>query len=480
MSLRYRIAVVIFLLEAVMMAAVLWGTLGHAVDSAEKQIEAAEQVTLDIVSGIGRVALLTEDYDRIQGYIEALPANPGIIKAMLSDDRNIIVASSNLNDLGEYLPLLKDTETEHWKVDDIRNISGDLGILAVQFSDHARRASYDAAMQRGIAIAIAGMLLIAVIGIGIGFLLTARLARLSAAAEQVSKGNYDIRTNLRGRDEITQLGAAFDRMTATIASERQALANANLELETRVRERTQALETANEEYKSFAYAVSHDLRAPLRALAGFSQAIDEDYADQLDDTAKDYLQRINTSALKMNELIEGLLKLSRISRADINNDPFDLSHLCDEIISELQEQNPERTIEVTIQPGMTARGDKHLLRDVMANLIGNAWKFTVQADKPAIEVGARRVNGDSPVYFVRDNGAGFDADQNDKLFVPFQRLHNKNEFPGSGIGLSTVRKIILRHQGAVWAEGKAGGGATFYFTLHGPRPGDTFSGDEVR
>ncbi len=455
-----------------MMAAVLWGTLGHAVDVADEQIATAEQVTLDIVSGIGRIALLNEDYDRIQGYIETLPENPGIVKAMLSDDRNIIVASNSLPDLGEYLPQLENSRTLHWRVDKIHNISGDLGILAVQFSDEARQKVFEAALRRGISIAAIGMTVIAIVGTGIGFLLTSRLARLTAAAEQVSQGNYNIRTDLTGRDEIAQLGATFDSMTKTIATEREALASANQELETRVKERTQALEKTNQEHKSFAYAISHDLRAPLRGLSGFSQALTEDYGQQLDETAKDYLNRINVGASRMNDLIEGLLKLSRINQADIHNDFFNLSSLCNDLATDLRAQETERDVDINITPDMIVQGDKHLLRDVMSNLIGNAWKFTARETHAKIRVGMKEIDDNTTVYFVQDNGAGFNPDNVDKLFIPFQRLHNDNEFPGTGIGLSTVQRIIHRHDGAVWATGCIDQGTTFYFTLHGQRPGE--------
>ncbi len=469
MSLRYRIAVVIFLLEAVMMAAVLWGTLGYAVNAAHEQIDAAEKVTLDIVSGIGHVALLNEDYDRIQGYIEALPKNPGITKAMLSDDRNIIVASSNLADLGEYMPKLKDGEALHWRTENIRNVSGDQGLLAVQFSEEARIKNYDDAMQRGISIAAAGMSLIAIVGIGIGVLLTSRLQRLSQVAEQVSQGNYKIRADLNGRDEMAHVGAAFDTMTETIASERQALAAANTELEARVKDRTLALEQSNQEHKAFTHAISHDLRAPLRTLCGFSQALNEDYAGQLDETAKQYLQRISSGALRMSELIDGLLKLSRINQADIDDEPVDFSNLCNELVDELREQYPERDISIDIQPGVTARGDKHLLRDAMVNLIGNAWKFTARTPQAEIAIGTQ-VKNDNTTFFIRDNGAGFDPEMADNLFTPFQRLHSNDDFPGTGIGLSTVQRIIHRHDGTLWATADTGKGATFYFTLHSQPP----------
>jgi signal transduction histidine kinase len=298
-----------------------------------------------------------------------------------------------------------------------------------------------------------------------------RLGRLVNATEQVSQGNYDVRSGLRGSDEIAQVGAAFDNMTRVIAEERQALADANRELDQRVRSRTRDLEKANREHKAFAYAISHDLRAPLRSLSGFSQALYEDYAHQLDGTAKDYLERIKGSAERMGELIEGLLKLSRINQAEINNESVNLSVLCHELVSELRDHEPQRNVTVDIQAAILAGGDRHLLRDALANLLGNAWKFTAQVPQARIRFGADMKNGVT-VYYVQDNGAGFDQAYADRLFTPFQRLHHQSDFPGTGVGLSTVQRIVQRHGGALWAKGEPGRGATFYFTLHADRPED--------
>jgi len=476
MSLKYRIAVVIFVLETVMMAAVLWQTLNLAIESSERQIKATEQAALDIVSTISRVALLDEDYERIQGYIETLPKNPNIVKAQLSDERGIIVASNTFADLGENISPLNNSENDHWRTLEISNPAGKLGTLAVQFSDAARQATYREALKRGVAVAAIGMSLVAFFGIGFGYLLTVRLRRLVHATEQVSRGNYEVRLGLKGHDEIAQVGAAFDNMTRMIAEERRALADANRELDRRVKARTRDLVEANREQKAFAYAISHDLRAPLRSLSGFSQALYEDYANRLDDTAKDYLDRIKNGAERMGELIEGLLKLSRISQTDISDEVVNLSALCHNLVGELRDQEPQRNITVDIQAAVMARGDPHLLHDALTNLIGNAWKFTAQTPQARIHFSAEKKAGVT-VYCMQDNGAGFDQIYADKLFVPFQRLHDQAEFPGTGVGLSTVQRIVKRHGGALWAKSQPGQGAAFYFTLHNERPEDEPEGN---
>jgi PAS domain S-box-containing protein len=239
----------------------------------------------------------------------------------------------------------------------------------------------------------------------------------------------------------------------------------NEELEQRVIQRTQQLEAANQELEAFAYSVSHDLRAPLRAIDGFSLALIEDYSSQLDEGAISYLDRVRAASQRMGQLIDDLLKLSRVTRSEMVHHTVNLSALVDEIADELQGTEPMRNVTFHIQPGVTARGDQQLLRVMLTNLLNNAWKFTSKKEQSVIEFGRLDDNPDVPIYFVRDNGVGFNMDYADKLFGTFQRLHSTHEFEGTGIGLATVKRIVLRHGGRIWAEGDVNHGATFYFTL---------------
>ena len=462
-SLKYRIAGLIFILETIMMTVVLWATLGYTIDSSLQQIASARQVTLNIVSSIARIALLYEDYDNIQGYVEELPRNPGILTAMLTDDRNIIVASSDLSTIGKPLPTLVDEQNTSWQVTTISNPAGVLGTLAVEFSDEETNTIHRNALTRGALIAIIGMSLIAIISIGFGHLLTRRLNTVVHAAEQVAAGNYQVRTGLTSSDEVGQVGQAFDTMAGVIAEEKHSLSRTNEELEQRVEERTSKLQEANAEYEAFAYAVSHDLRAPLRSMNGFSDILLEDYSDKLDEDAKGYLQRIKNASLKMSQLIDDLLTLSRVNRAEIRSQPVNLSEICQEVVDELRDQMPEHKVQVDIEPDMLAQGDPQLLRDALMNLIGNAWKFTGKTANPYIRISTEQRNGQT-VYRIEDNGAGFDETYIDKLFIPFQRLHADRDFPGTGIGLSTVLRVIKRHNGTIRAE-SSGTGAVFRFTL---------------
>jgi PAS domain S-box-containing protein len=263
--------------------------------------------------------------------------------------------------------------------------------------------------------------------------------------------------------ELVGAVVTFVDITERVLAE-QALLELNASLEQRVADRTAELALINHELEAFSYSVSHDLRAPLRAIDGFSQALLEDYSEKLDDTGKNYLKRVRNGAQRMSDLIDDLLKLSRVTRSPMQSAAVDISRLSRDIVEDLRLAHPERQVSVSIQSQLGAKGDPGLLRSALANLLGNAWKYSSRRPDACIEFGASVVDGET-VFFVRDNGAGFDMQYADKLFGAFQRLHGPNEFEGSGIGLATVQRIIHRHGGRVWAEGWAGRGAVFYFTL---------------
>jgi light-regulated signal transduction histidine kinase (bacteriophytochrome) len=235
-------------------------------------------------------------------------------------------------------------------------------------------------------------------------------------------------------------------------------------LEQRVAERTRELRSAVGELEAFSYTVSHDLRSPLHTIDGFARLLQDEYGEPLGEEGRHYLGRILAACARTVQLIDDLLDLSQASRSALEREPVDLSRMAREIAEELRGEAPARRVEVEIAPGLEAFGDRGLLRIVLENLLGNAWKFTSKTGNGRIEVGAAQVGGQT-AYFVRDNGAGFEPTRAGRLFSPFQRLHSAAEFSGTGIGLATVQRIIRRHGGRIWAEAEVDRGATFYFTL---------------
>jgi len=252
---------------------------------------------------------------------------------------------------------------------------------------------------------------------------------------------------------------------AELGTARAEIGALNAELEVRVDQRTAELVLANENLEAFAYSVAHDLRSPLRALSGYSGALAEDYGHRLDGTGRGYANRIEAATEQMGNLIDNLLQLAQVSRTDMNTEPVDLSAEVTAITADLHAREPGRAVRFAIQDGVRVIADRPLIRTVLQNLVENAWKFTAKRQDATIEFGGTVAEDARVCCYVRDNGAGFDPEFSSKLFQPFQRLHAVTDFPGTGIGLASVQRIVERHGGRVWAEGAVGHGATFYFTL---------------
>jgi len=290
-----------------------------------------------------------------------------------------------------------------------------------------------------------------------------------ALMENMQKAVLNILDDFTGEKErLEESQRAMLNILEDFDVERERTEAANRELREAfdsLRRAKEAADAANRELEAFSYSVSHDLRAPLRSIDGFSLALLDDYQNLLDDQGRDYLRRVRGATQRMAQLIDDLLKLSRLTRGELNLAVVDLSALAGRVAAELRKSQPDRRVTFRIAKGLTARCDSHLLKVVLENMLGNAWKFTGKKERAIIEFGATEAGG-TITYFVRDNGAGFDMAYSEKLFATFQRLHLEKEFPGTGIGLSLVQRIIRRHGGSVWAEGAVGLGATFYFTLN--------------
>jgi len=284
------------------------------------------------------------------------------------------------------------------------------------------------------------------------------LASLAASVSETK--DYSVRAPvMRSAAEIEQLVSTFNQMLAEIEGSRATL-------EQRVADRTSELAAANRELEAFSYSVSHDLRAPLRAIDGFSKALLTDYTPNLDQRGVHFLERVRAATQRMSELIDDMLQLAKVTRRPLERSEVDVTKAAQDVANELARRNPDRHVSFTVEPDLQASADPHLLAIVFENLLGNAWKFTGNRTEARVEVGRTSLENEQ-AFFVRDNGAGFDAAYASKLFGPFQRLHDESQFEGTGIGLATVKRIIARHGGHVAAEGVEDEGATFYFTLGG-------------
>ncbi|ABC29358.1 Signal transduction histidine kinase [Hahella chejuensis KCTC 2396] len=292
------------------------------------------------------------------------------------------------------------------------------------------------------------------------------LVHLTETATRIARvKDYSLRAEQESEDEIGQLVVAFNSMLDTIEEQNAQILHNYENLEKIVAQRTAELRSANKELEAFSYSVSHDLRQPLRAIDGFSDALLEDCSDQLDEVAMDYLNRVRAASQRMGRLIDSMLTLSRVTRYKVESKEVNLSNLAATIFEALQADQPERHVEAVIQPGLMTQGDENLLGVALSNLIGNAWKYSSKLSHARIEFGAIDKDGER-IFYVKDNGAGFDMKYADKLFVAFNRLHSPAEFEGSGIGLATVSRVISRHGGRIWAESQPGEGSVFYFTLN--------------
>ncbi|MDX1451565.1 MAG: ATP-binding protein [Oleiphilaceae bacterium] len=291
------------------------------------------------------------------------------------------------------------------------------------------------------------------------------LIELQRIARKVTiEHDFSPRAQKKHDDEIGELVEAFNTMLETIAEQNVVIAEHTENLEKKVEERTAELEMANHELEAFSYSVSHDLKAPLRKIDGFSRALEEDYAQHLDEDGLNYLARLRSNSQKMSQLITSLLQLSRVTRKEIDKQRFSLSEAAHQILESLKESEPQREVTVKVSPGLIAEGDPKLVEILLDNLIGNAWKYSRNQASTYIEVGMI-AGKHPPVYYVRDNGCGFDMSYADRLFKPFTRLHSTEQFEGTGIGLATTGRIVARHRGRIWAESQPEQGSTFFFTL---------------
>jgi signal transduction histidine kinase len=457
------------------------------------QVVAYRQTTLKSLATLGRIiasnstaSLAFANQADAREILSALRAEPHVVAAGLYDKDGRLFSRYPADLPAGALPTAPARDGyrfEHGYVVGVEPVAeaekARLGTLYLQSDMKAvTRALWLSAAIGAAAMGIALLAAYLLAGVLQGWVSEPILSLAETATAVSTRQDYSVRAPKFGKDELGVLTDAFNQMLARIEEQARAVRGYATELEQRVADRTRELqerndelrrnaaelEAANSELDAFSYSVSHDLRAPLRSIDGFSQVLLEDYAARLDEAGRDSLQRVRAASQRMGTLIDDLLKLARVTRAEVRSEVVDLSSLAREIVGELQRSAPERQVDCVIAPGLTARGDPRLLRVVLDNLLRNGWKYTAKQPQPRIEFGASEGDG-GRTFMVRDNGAGFDMKYKDKLFGVFQRLHSAEEFEGTGVGLATVRRIITRHGGRIWAEGAVDRGATFYFTV---------------
>ncbi len=460
-SLKYRIAIIIFLLEAIMMGIVLWQTLGHSANTTREQFANTDAAILQIVSEIGRVALLTEEYADLQPYLENLLATARIEKALLADARGLVVASSDPADVGKTLSdqypdsaaQNPDRGESFWSYREIRNSAGLLGVFAIRISNQTLLQASMQSRNLGIGIAIVGMTIIAIVGLVVGFLLTKRLAAVTAAANHFAAGQFGTRSGIQGSDEVGELGQTFDKMAEslqTIQQEEKAL--------------IEQLSSKNTQLERFTYTVSHDLKTPLVTVRGFAGMLEKDLEAGNTEAIKKDLQHILKGTATMAQLLEDLLKLSHIGFVVNQMELVDLNSLFDQASHGLYSLVTEAGAEIDIQPDMPrVYVDRSRMLEVALNLLQNALKFSRPGFPVKIRIGAQQ-NGHRIECWVEDNGIGIAPEYHDLIFGLFNRLDQSYE--GTGIGLSLVKSIIEAHRGTIEVESPGEGmGARFVFTL---------------
>lgn len=449
-----------------------------AYDLASFQATLARNVSIQAqIAGSNSVSALTfDDPGAAERTLSAFHLAPNIVSACLYGADGKIFATYR-RDSGARIPLkpriVAEDEESHWVehgdlmlVHSIVFQGQHAGFVFIQSDEEMLLER----MKHYFSIALAMLVLSLIVALFLSHVVRRSIAepvaQLAGVARTVSREkNYAIRA-VHGKEEgeLAVLVETFNEMLEQIEARDRSLRTAHDDLERRVEQRTGELAAANKELESFSYSVSHDLRSPLRSIDGFSQALMDDYDSNLDTVAKDHLKRIRSATQKMGLLIDDLLNLSKVTRSPMQREAVDLSGIAQSVAAELAKRDDQRRVEWIIEQNVETHGDSRLLQIVMDNLLGNAWKYTSKHPSARIEFGRKRQNG-TATYFVKDDGAGFDPEYSARLFGAFQRLHGVAEFPGTGIGLATVQRIVLRHGGTVWAESSVENGATFYFTL---------------
>jgi len=466
-SLRFRLVVACSLIQTVLLAGLIANHIILLSNSLTEQMESRLEELKPLLNAALAPLVMQRDYAALQNvlneavhvagleYIQVIDRHSkrttwaGMIPASFSVDRDF-----------------NDTQQDHTYDQEkpLQLANQTVGHVRFGISTRAMEQAKADALAQGIGISLLVIAATITLLIIVSGFLTRHLRALAQGAQKIAAGDLNVTISADQHDEVGDTARAFNTMAVSLKGAREEMRSLNEQLEQHVTERTAQLLTVNQELEAFSYSVSHDLRAPLRGIDGFSQALLEDYDDKLDESGKKMLRRVRIASQRMAQLIDDLLNLSRVTRYEMHATSVNMSLLARSIANDLQKAQPQRRVVFKATDGLTAYGDPRLLRIMLENLLSNAWKFTSKCEHVEIQFGADYDEG-KPGFFVRDNGTGFDMAYADKLFRPFQRLHAITEFEGTGIGLATVQRIIHRHGGRVWARAVVGQGAVFHFTL---------------
>lgn len=460
-TLRFRLISSVVIIEIVMLSILVLSNLNAIYLAHAERLNDSAASTLRQFSRTAATFMAEVDYAELDEYAQRVIEKNEIsyIRVITSENNEVVRLGKNIPKNSPSLdkhPSLVDDERFDVKADIV--LAGRiLGRIEMGFSLHVMRDAVNSSRNRSILIALTEILLSIAVTIFIGIRLTNNLHNLSEAAVLVGEGKLDVTLPVKGNDEICQTSIAFNTMVEQLYKYRY-------QMEELIADRTSELEEANKELEAFSYSVSHDLRAPLRAISSFSEILRDDYNELLDEDGKDYLTRIDHSACKMEVLINDMLQLAQVKRKELDLETVDLSLIFEEILDRYTYTEPKRKVTIQIEKGLECECDRGLMIVVMENLIGNAWKYSSKKENAIIEFGCNVEKG-KEVFFVKDNGAGFDMQHVDKVFTAFKRLHGESDFTGTGVGLATVNRVIQRHKGNIWVESKVGEGTTFYFNF---------------
>jgi signal transduction histidine kinase len=424
----------------------------------------------EIIAANSTAALAFDSRDDANEILSALKAEPHIVAASIYDKEGKLFSyypatlpASNFPDLPNDLGY-RFEEAHLMGFQPVVQGSSRLGTLFIKSDIGAMYERFRLYGTIAVLVIVVSFMVAYMLSKSLQRSITTPILALAETARAISdRQDYSVRAMKLGKDELGLLTDAFNQMLSQIQRQNEEIQVFNQKLEQNIIDRTKELEAANKELEAFSYSVSHDLRAPLRSIDGYSRVMIEDYGDKLDEEGKRTLNVIMKNAVRMGQLIDDLLSFSRIGKQNLRKVILDMNALTQVVATELKEQQ-KRDVDLNIKSMLAIQGDSSMLKQVMTNLVSNALKYSNKKAKSVVEIGSYAENGHH-IYYVKDNGAGFDMRYYDKLFGVFQRLHSANEFEGTGVGLALVHRIVSKHGGKVWAEGKVDEGATFYFSL---------------